>query len=47
MPYRIVRSGGKWQVKKYLSGKVLGTHETRQEAQDQITAIKASEESKR
>lgn len=43
MPYDIWRRDGKFEVHKRGEPHVLGTHDTREEAQKQIEAIYASE----
>lgn len=43
MPYKIVKTGNKYKVKKKDDSKTLGTHPSRKAAQKQIAAIYANE----
>ena len=42
MPYAITHRQGKWVVVNKETGRVLGTHKTRQEALDQVKAVYAN-----
>lgn len=46
MPWEIKKRGSKWVVVKKGTNKVYGTHDTRQEAVDQLQALYASEAKK-
>lgn len=43
MPYQVMQRGSKWVVVKADSGRVLGTHPTKEAAQEQVRAIYANE----
>lgn len=43
MPYSVKKERGKWVVRKRLTGKLIGTHDSKEMAQAQIRAIYASE----
>lgn len=43
----IVKHGNKWQVKDSSGKKILGTHETKQEAIDQLAAIEISKKKRK
>lgn len=43
MPYTIVRQDDQYCVAKESDGSILGCHDTREEAADQIAAIESSE----
>lgn len=43
MPYTIKKQGEQWCVVKDSDGKVMGCHDTKGEAQDQMAALKANE----
>lgn len=43
MPYKVVKSGDKYQVRKKDDNKIMGTHESRKKALNQIKAIYANE----
>ena len=43
MPYKIVKTGNKYKVKKKDDSKTFGTHSSRKAAQKQIAAIHANE----
>lgn len=42
MPYSVKKSGSKWQTYNKKSGKVYGSHDTKQEAINQLAAIKSN-----
>jgi hypothetical protein len=42
MPYSVSRRGNKWVVYNPESGKVFGTHETREQAMAQVRALYAN-----
>ena len=44
MPYTIVRREDQYCVAKESDGSILGCHDTREEAVDQIAAVEASED---
>lgn len=43
MPYAIKKSGNNWLVVKAGDGKVMGTHDSKKKAANQIKAIYANE----
>lgn len=43
MPYNIRKAGKKWEVVKKGTDKVMGTHDTEDEAMDQLKALYANE----
>jgi len=43
MPYALKKNGDKWQVVKKDDGHVMGTHDSKQKASNQIKAIYANE----
>lgn len=43
MPYKIVKTGNKYKVKKKDGSRAFGTHPSRSAAQKQIAAIYANE----
>ena len=47
MPYSVKKDGSQWKVVKDEDGKVMGTHGTKKEAQAQVRAIYASENTNR
>lgn len=46
MPYTVAKEGSKYLVKKKDGGKVIGTHDTKEEATAQIVAININEHKK-
>jgi hypothetical protein len=43
MPYAVHKSGSSWVVVKKSDGKVMGTHPTKEKAQDQLAALYAND----
>lgn len=43
MPWHKVHTGGKWKVVKDADGKIVGTHDTEADANEQLAALYASE----
>lgn len=46
MPWRIRRSGNKWQVVNQDTGRVMGEHDTKAKAMAQLRALYANYEGK-
>jgi len=46
MPWKVEKRGDEFAVVSKESGKVEGTHDTRQEAEEQVRALYASEDEK-